>query len=67
MTNHKQLSLMFGIWLFVYPLVTALLYLIRTFGSFLPVPEQTLIATLILVPLMINWIAPFVKNRIDQL
>lgn len=60
----KQLALMFGIWLFVYPIVTAILYALRTFGSSLPVPVQTLIATLILVPVMIGWVAPFVRKQV---
>ncbi|MGE0917367.1 hypothetical protein [Trichlorobacter lovleyi] len=63
----KQLALMFGIWLFVYPIVTAILYALRTFGSSLPVPVQTLIATLILVPVMIGWVAPFVRKQVEQL
>ena len=65
MTNYKKITLMFGIWLCVYPLVTGILYSIRAVGETLPLPMQTLIATLILVPLMINWVVPFVTRRIE--
>lgn len=63
--NFKKLAFMFYIWLCVYPLVTGILYMIRTFGPGLPVPVQTMIATLILVPVMFNWIVPFVKKRAE--
>ncbi len=65
--NRKQLALNFGIWLFVYPIITAILSLIRACGSSLPVPVQTLIASLIIVPLMVNLISPFVNKRIERL
>ena len=65
--NSKQLALNFGIWIFVYPIVTTILYLIRAYGASLPVPVQTLIATLIIVLLMLNLIGPFVKSRLEQL
>lgn len=63
--NLKKLAFMFYIWLCVYPLVTGIIYIIRTFAPNLPVPGQTLIATLILVPVMFNWIVPFVKKRAE--
>ncbi|BHH83164.1 hypothetical protein LA52FAK_14530 [Desulforhopalus sp. 52FAK] len=53
--------------MFVYPLVTGILYLIRALDLSLAVAEQTLITTLILVPLMVNWIVPFVKKATDKL
>jgi antibiotic biosynthesis monooxygenase (ABM) superfamily enzyme len=62
--NNKKLLMIFGVWLFVYPIVTILNYLLRTFGSSLPFPVQTLITTLILVPVMIGWVAPFVRRRV---
>lgn len=65
--NYRKLLFMFGVWLFVYPLVTSILYLIRALDLSLAVAEQTLITTLILVPLMVNWIVPFVKKVTDKL
>ncbi len=62
--NNKKLFIIFGVWLFVYPIVTILSYLLRTYGSYLPFPVQTLITTLILVPVMIGWVAPFVRRRV---
>lgn len=64
MNNHKQLILIFFVWLCVYPIVTGLFYLIRTFGAALPMPVQTLIATAVLVPVMIGWIAPFIRTHV---
>ena len=63
----KQLALMIGIWLFVYPIVTGILYTLRAYGSSLPVPVQTLIATLVLVPVMIGWVAPFVRKQVEHI
>lgn len=60
--NSKKLRLISGVWLCVYPLVTGILYLIGTLGLSLPLAVKTLIATVILVPLMVNWIVPFVKR-----
>lgn len=65
--NKKRLFIIFGVWLFVYPIVTVVSYLLRTFASSLPFPVQTLITTLILVPLMIGWVAPFVRRRVEQI
>lgn len=63
--KSKKLALIFGVWLFVYPVVTVLSYSLRTFASSIPFPVQTLITTVILVPLMIGWVAPFVRSRIE--
>lgn len=62
--NKKKILMIFGVWLFVYPIVTILSYVMRTFGTSIPFPVQTLITTLILVPVMIGWVAPFVKKRV---
>ena len=62
MTRTKKLTFMLTIWAFVYPLVTGLLYTIKSLNLGLPVPAQTLIATLLLIPIMFTWIVPFVKK-----
>ena len=62
--KNKKLLMIFGVWLFVYPIVTAVSYILRTYGSSLPFPLQTFITTAILVPIMIGWVAPFVRKRV---
>lgn len=60
--NRKQLAFIFGVWLCVYPLVTGFLYILRSLDLTLPIAVQTLILTLIIVPIMVQWIVPFVKR-----
>lgn len=52
----------FLIWLAIYPLITALFYLIGDFVVQFPIPIRTLIITLIAVPTVVYVILPFYQK-----
>lgn len=58
----RKAAFAFGVWLCVYPLVTALLVGLRATGMPLPLPLQTLLATAVLVPTMIFGLVPLVRK-----
>ncbi len=63
--RSRKFLFIFGVWLCVYPLVTIILFCYGQLGLNLPLPVKTLILTLILVPLMVLWIVPFVRSRTE--
>jgi len=52
----------FCIWLFVYPIVTLLLYGIQALNVSLALEQKSLLMSVILVPLMYFGIVPFVRR-----
>lgn len=58
----RKAAFAFGVWLCVYPLVTALLIALRATGLNLPLPLQTLLATAVLVPIMMFGLVPLVQK-----
>ncbi len=54
-------------WACVYPIVTLLIFTLTTLGFQLPLWQQTLAITMILVPIMVLIIAPKVTVAIDRI
>jgi antibiotic biosynthesis monooxygenase (ABM) superfamily enzyme len=54
-------------WACVYPIVTLLIFTLTTLGFQLPLWQQTLAITMILVPIMVLIIAPKVTVTIDRI
>jgi antibiotic biosynthesis monooxygenase (ABM) superfamily enzyme len=54
-------------WACVYPIVTLLIFTLTTLGFQLPLWQQTLAITMILVPIMVLIIAPKVTMTIDRI
>jgi antibiotic biosynthesis monooxygenase (ABM) superfamily enzyme len=54
-------------WACVYPIVTLLIFTLTTLDSQLPLWQQTLAITMILVPIMVLIIAPKVTVTIDRI
>lgn len=51
------------VWLVIYPLITIIFVAFdRQIGQINPVPLRTLVLTLILVPLMVFFLLPFVQK-----
>ena len=50
----------------MYPFAIGGVYVLQMLDLALPLTVNTLIMTLILVPAMITWIAPFVKKVTDK-
>lgn len=69
MSEHKPIGppkkwkMAVVVWLAIYPLITIVLAL---FGDQLfklnPLPLRTLVLTVVLVPLMVFWLMPFVQK-----
>lgn len=53
-------------WACVYPIVTLLIFTLTTLGFQLPLWQETLAITMILVPIMVLIIAPRVAVTIDR-
>ncbi len=49
-------------WIAIYPLITIILWLFGDQLAQLPVPLRTLILTVILVPLMVFWAVPRLRQ-----
>jgi antibiotic biosynthesis monooxygenase (ABM) superfamily enzyme len=54
-------------WACVYPIVTLLVFILTTLSFQLPLWQQTLAITIILVPIMVLIIAPKVTVTIDRI
>lgn len=54
-------------WACVYPIVTLLIFILTTIGFQLPLWQQTLAVTMILVPIMVLIISPKVTVTIDRI
>lgn len=63
----KSLLHAFCIWLFVYPIVTALMFGIQQMNLPIPLGVKSMMMSLILVPLMYFFIVPLVHRLLTNI